>query len=90
MRASTPASRLAGAVADLALSAHRLLGLRDVSRTDAVLTPDGVAHFLEVNVAPGLTETSLLPMALESDGTRLGEVFAELIERAVARGSAGP
>ncbi|MBV9032513.1 MAG: D-alanine--D-alanine ligase, partial [Pseudonocardiales bacterium] len=48
--------------------------------------PDGVAHFLEVNVAPGLTETSLLPMALESDGTRLGEVFAELIERAVARG----
>jgi len=76
----------AAAVADLALSAHRLLGLRDVSRTDAVLTPDGVAHFLEVNVAPGLTETSLLPMALESDGTRLGEVFAELIERAVARG----
>ena len=76
----------ADAVADLALSAHRLLGLRDVSRTDAVLTPDGVAHFLEVNVAPGLTETSLLPMAIKSDGTRLGEVFAELIERAVTRG----
>ncbi|MGH3685142.1 MAG: D-alanine--D-alanine ligase family protein [Pseudonocardiaceae bacterium] len=75
----------ATAVADLALGAHRLLGLRDVSRTDAMVTPDGVAHFLEVNVTPGLTETSLLPMAIEADGARLGEVFAGLIERAVAR-----
>lgn len=76
----------AAAVADLAVSAHRLLGLRDVSRTDAVVTADGVAHFLEVNVAPGLTETSLLPMAIESDGGELGAVFAALVERAVARG----
>jgi D-alanine-D-alanine ligase len=80
----------ASAVADLALSAHQLLGLRDVSRTDAVVTSDGVAHFLEVNVAPGLTETSLLPMAIESDGAELGAVFADLIERAVARGSTEP
>lgn len=75
----------AAAAADLAVSAHRLLGLRDVSRTDAMVTSDGVAHFLEVNVAPGLTETSLLPMAIESDGGELGAVFAELVERAVAR-----
>jgi D-alanine-D-alanine ligase len=76
----------AAAVADLAVSAHRLLGLRDVSRTDAIVTSDGVAHFLEVNVAPGLTETSLLPMAIESDGGDLGAVFATLVERAVSRG----
>ncbi|MGH3873812.1 MAG: D-alanine--D-alanine ligase family protein [Pseudonocardiaceae bacterium] len=85
----TPArltSPAAAAVAELAVAAHRLLGLRDVSRTDAVITPDGVAHFLEVNVAPGLTETSLLPMAIESDGADLGTVFARLIEQAVARG----
>ncbi|MFY9806915.1 MAG: D-alanine--D-alanine ligase [Pseudonocardiaceae bacterium] len=75
----------AAAAADLAVRAHQILGLRDVSRTDAVVTPDGVAHFLEVNVAPGLTETSLLPMAIESDGAQLGPVFAELVERAVAR-----
>jgi D-alanine-D-alanine ligase len=80
--------KAAAAVTDLAISAHRLLGLRDVSRTDAVVTSDGVAHFLEVNVAPGLTETSLLPLAIESDGTELGTVFAELIERAVARSEA--
>ncbi len=67
------------------MKAHRLLGLRDVSRTDAVVSPDGVAHFLEVNVEPGLTETSLLPMAIESTGADLGTVYATLIERAVAR-----
>lgn len=42
-------------------------------------------HFLEVNVAPGLTETFSLPMVIESDGAELGAVFAELLERAVAR-----
>jgi D-alanine-D-alanine ligase len=73
------------AVAELALSAHRLLGLRDVSRTDAVVTSAGVAHFLEVNVAPGLTETSLLPMAIEADGRHLGIVYATLIDQAIAR-----
>ena len=73
------------AVADLAVNAHRLLGLRDVSRTDAVVSPDGTAHFLEVNVAPGLTETSLLPMAIESTGDDLGTVYATLIERVVTR-----
>lgn len=75
----------AKAVADLAVSAHTLLGLRDLSRTDAIITPDGTAHFLEVNVAPGLTETSLLPMAIECDGGDLGSVFAALVDRAVAR-----
>jgi D-alanine-D-alanine ligase len=78
----------AAAVADLAVSAHRILGLRDVSRTDMVITPDGVAHFLEVNVAPGLTETSLLPMAIESDGAHLGTVYETLIERAIDRAAA--
>ncbi|MBP2321853.1 D-alanine-D-alanine ligase [Kibdelosporangium banguiense] len=79
----TPAA--AQGVADLAVSAHRLLGLRDVSRTDAVITPTGDIHFLEVNVSPGLTETSLLPMATEAAGKSLGEIYAELIDRALTR-----
>jgi D-alanine-D-alanine ligase len=75
----------ASGVADLAVSAHKLLGLRDVSRTDAVVTEDGSIYFLEVNVSPGLTETSLLPMATEAAGRSLGEIYAELIDRAIAR-----
>jgi D-alanine-D-alanine ligase len=76
----------ATAVGELAVSAHRLLGLRDISRTDAVIAPDGTVQFLEVNVCPGLTETSLLPMAVEAAGRSLGDVFGALIERSVARG----
>ena len=75
----------AKAVGELAVAAHRLLGLRDVSRTDAVVAEDGSVYFLEVNVSPGLTETSLLPMAVEAAGQSLGEIYAGLIERAVAR-----
>ncbi|QIZ35274.1 D-alanine--D-alanine ligase [Saccharopolyspora sp. ASAGF58] len=75
----------AAAAGELAIAAHRLLGLRDVSRTDAIIDRDGTPHFLEVNVSPGLTETSLLPMAVEAAGRSLGEVFATLVERAIAR-----
>ncbi len=75
----------AGSVAALAVAAHRLLGLRDVSRTDAIVDADGTVHFLEVNSSPGLTETSLLPMAVEVDGRSLGDIYSGLIERAVER-----
>jgi len=73
------------AVADLAVRAHQLLNLRDVSRTDAVVAEDGTVYFLEVNVSPGLTETSLLPMAAEAAGRGLGDIYAGLISRAVDR-----
>ena len=73
------------ALAELAVAAHRRLGLRDVSRTDAIVAPDGTVYFLEVNSSPGLTETSLLPMAVETDGRSLGDIYASLIERAVER-----
>ncbi|HEY4023628.1 MAG TPA: D-alanine--D-alanine ligase [Pseudonocardiaceae bacterium] len=77
--------KTASAVTELAINAHQLLGLRDVSRTDAIVTPDGTVQFLEVNVSPGLTETSLLPMAADAAGRSLGDIFAGLVERAVAR-----
>ncbi|MEU4248487.1 D-alanine--D-alanine ligase [Amycolatopsis sp. NPDC026612] len=75
----------AKAVAELAVAAHRVLGLRDISRTDAVVLADGTVHFLEVNPSPGLTETSTVPMAIEAAGKSLGAVFAELIARAISR-----
>ena len=71
---------------ETALAAHRLLGLRDVSRTDAVVDADGRVQVLEVNVSPGLTETSLLPTAVRAAGMELGELYAALVERAIERG----
>ena len=72
-------------VAEVAVRAHTALGLRDLSRTDAIVTPTGTVEFLEVNVSPGMTETSLLPMAVEAAGLGLGSVCATLLRRAAAR-----
>jgi len=72
---------VAARAAEVALAAHRALGLADLSRTDAIVTPDGEVHFLEVNVSPGLTETSMFPMALEAAGYELGDVLTRLLTR---------
>jgi D-alanine-D-alanine ligase len=77
---------VASRVAETAVSAHRALGLRDVSRVDLIVDPDGGAHVLEVNVSPGMTETSLLPMAVAAAGLDFGKLLATLVGRAVDRG----
>lgn len=82
--ARLPAASLA-AVCSVAVEAHTVLGLRDLSRTDAIVTPEGTVEFLEVNVSPGMTETSLLPMAVEAAGLELGAVCTTLLRRAAAR-----
>jgi D-alanine-D-alanine ligase len=68
--------------ARVALLAHEHLGLRHLSRADLVVDPEGTVTFLEVNVAPGCTETSLLPQAAEAAGLDLGVVFADLADLA--------
>jgi len=78
-------AEVAARAAEVALTAHRALGLAGLSRTDAIVTPDGAVHFLEVNVSPGLTETSMFPMALEAAGHRLGDVLAQLLTHAARR-----
>lgn len=64
----------------LALSVHRLLGLRDYSRTDFMVTREGRPYILEINALPGLTPLSLLP-----DEARVAGIsFEALIERLIA------
>lgn len=76
------------ACADVALAAHRTLGLRDLSRSDLIVDAQDRVWFLEVNVAPGLTETSTVPLAVDAAGEDLGTVVARLVDRAVARAAA--
>jgi D-alanine-D-alanine ligase len=71
--------------AAMAVQVHVELGLADLSRTDAIVSPDGEVHFLEVNVSPGLTETSMFPMAVEAAGYTLGEVLSRLIANRARR-----
>ncbi|MGH3383049.1 MAG: D-alanine--D-alanine ligase family protein [Nocardioidaceae bacterium] len=70
-------------VARVAIEAHRVLGLADLSRTDLIVDQDGVVWFLEVNVAPGMTETSLLPLSVEAADLDLGTVCRSLVDAAV-------
>jgi D-alanine-D-alanine ligase len=78
------ADDVAARAADLAVRVHQALGLADLSRTDAIVSPDGEVHFLEVNVSPGLTETSMFPMAVETAGYDLGDVLSRLLARRAA------
>ncbi len=66
---------------ELALATYRLLGCHGLARVDLMLDADsGELSVLETNVGPGLTETSLLPLAADAAG--IG--FDELIERILA------
>jgi D-alanine-D-alanine ligase len=75
----------AAAVGQAALTAHAALGLRDLSRTDLVVDEHGVPWFLETNVAPGMTELSLMPQAITANGEDLGDVYLALVRAALAR-----
>ncbi len=84
-------ARLSQSVLDqcaaLALLAHQSLGLRDWSRTDLIVDAEGTPWFLEVNAAPGMTETSLFPQALASAGIALGDLTGQLVRTAIERGA---
>ena len=80
-------SDIAEVVAAVALEAHSGLGLRDWSRTDLIVDASGTPWFLELNVAPGMTETSLFPQALSEAGVGLGELARDLVLNAIARNS---
>jgi D-alanine-D-alanine ligase len=77
------ADDVAARAAQLALDAHRALGMRHLSRIDLIVDRAGTPWFLEANVLPGLTETSILPQALEAAGHDLGWVYAALAEAAI-------
>jgi D-alanine-D-alanine ligase len=76
---------VAAGVAEVAVAAHKALGLRDLSRVDLIVDGDGEPHVLGINVSPGMTETSLLPLAVQAGGLDFGTVLRELVTRAVAR-----
>ena len=69
----------------LALSVHRLLGLRDYSRADFIVSKEGRPTVLEVNALPGMTPTSLLPDEALHAGISYEALVERLLQYALAR-----
>jgi D-alanine-D-alanine ligase len=67
----------------LAIAACELLGLRGPVRVDLMLDADGALWLLEANAVPGMTDTSLLPLAAEASGMDFEQLVASLVAAAV-------
>jgi D-alanine-D-alanine ligase len=74
---------------ELAAQTYELLGCRGFARVD-LMVEDATDEplVLEVNAIPGLTETSLLPMAAEASGMSFDELIARIVELALTKATA--
>ena len=72
---------------EVARAVHVALDCRDVSRVDMMLDAEGNPWALECNTSPGMTETSLLPMAAEAADMSFQDVVSQLIQAALLRSS---
>lgn len=65
-----------------AREAYRVLGLWGVARADFILDGAGEPWFLEINTLPGMTQTSLVPMAAAAVGMSFADLVVRLLEGA--------
>lgn len=70
--------------AQVAVGAYEAAGCRHVSRADLVVDAEATPWLLELDTCPGLTDTSLLPLAARQHGLDFGDLVERLIELALA------
>jgi D-alanine-D-alanine ligase len=78
-------STIAKQIRKLALETFDVLGCAGAARVDFRITPRGRPYVLEINTVPGMTETSLLPMAAAQGGIDYEELTERILESAIAR-----
>ena len=71
-------------VRELAAEAAQALGCRGVCRVDLMLDDGDEPHVLEVNTIPGMTPTSLVPMAAAAKGLTYNQLVARILDLALA------
>ncbi len=76
-------------IRQLAIKTYRLLGCNGAARVDFRITPKGNPYVLEINTAPGMTETSLLPMAAGKAGISYDALTERILQSALARAGVG-
>ena len=76
-------ARLQKEASDMAKNAHFALQCRDWSRTDMIIN-NNVIYILETNTIPGMTETSLVPLAARGNGWNLSQLLDKMIGTCLA------
>ena len=71
-------------VRELAVEAAQALGCRGAARVDFRLSEDDEPYILEVNTLPGMTPTSLVPMAAAAKGMTYEQLVARILDLALA------
>ncbi len=72
-------------VSDMAHRTYEVLGCEGAARVDFRITPRGRPYVLEINTVPGMTETSLLPMAAAQVGIRYDALVERILGSALDR-----
>jgi D-alanine-D-alanine ligase len=72
-------------VRDAAARTFDALRTRDLGRVDIIVDRDGRPWVLEANVSPGMTDTSLVPMAAQASGLSFTQLCDAVLQSTIAR-----
>ncbi|MBW3577250.1 MAG: D-alanine--D-alanine ligase [Actinobacteria bacterium] len=75
--------------AEAAVAAYDAVGARHVSRADLIVDADGTPWLLELDTCPGMTETSLLPLAALAAGMSFADLAERLLQLALGTSDGG-
>ncbi len=78
-------ARIKREVQDISHKVHSVLNLSHYSRSDFIVNDKGDVYFLEVNTLPGLTETSLYPLSLDTVGIKMPKFINHILTLAIKR-----
>ena len=76
-------------IKQLAIRTYQALGCNGAARVDFRITPKGKPYVLEINTVPGMTETSLLPMAAGKAGLSYDVLTERILQSALRRAGTG-
>jgi D-alanine-D-alanine ligase len=80
---------VAKSVRALAVRTYEVVGCQGAARVDFRVTPRGRPYVLEINTVPGMTETSLLPMAAAKAGLDYDSLTERILQSALRRAPGG-
>lgn len=72
-------------IGELAHRSYQVLGCEGAARVDFRITPRGQPYVLEINTVPGMTATSLLPMAAAQAGIGYDDLVERILRSALDR-----